>query len=116
MAKTIKEVSQEVLQEIGRLPMGQTANANQLKTVSDSYDGLYQQLFNDSLVDWSATDDIPEYATDTVIKMLSGRISGRFGVPDVWTATKEQRNNLRRELACQIASPYVPGETPYKDY
>ena len=113
MSKTIAEIGKEVLQEIGRLPDGQVAPASQLKTVKDAYTGLYDELLNDSLVSWPLDDEIPEFATDILITMLSGRVAGKFGVPNQWRAAE---NLMKRRLSGQITSPYIAQPTTFEDY
>jgi hypothetical protein len=114
MSKTIAEIGKEVLQEIGRLPDGQVAPASQLKTVKDAYTGLYEELLNDSLVNWPLEDDaIPEFATDSLIILLSGRVAGKFGVPNVWRAAEPL---MRKKLGSQISSPYEPQPTTFEDF
>ena len=113
MAMTITQIAKEVLQEIGRLPDGQVAPASQVKTVERAYDGLYEELLNNSLVNWAALDDIPDFASNFLIIMLAGRVSGRFGVPDQWTA---REGNMMALLSQQLASPYVPQPTQFEDF
>lgn len=113
MAFTIGEIAKEVLQEIGRLPDGQVAPSSQTKTVERAYEMLYDELLNNSLVNWAAIDDIPNFAADNIINILAGRVSGRFGVPDQWTPQEEARMN---SLAQQLASPYVPQPTQFEDF
>ena len=114
MSKTIAEIAKEVLQEIGRLPDGQVAPASQVKTVEDAYTGLYDELLNDSLVNWAIADDeIPEFATDPIIIMLAGRVAGKFGVPNQWRAAEP---TMRLRLGKNISSPYVSQTTTFEDY
>lgn len=113
MAKTLLEISTEVLQEIGRLPDGQVAPASQTDKIADAYTGLYEELLNNSIVDWSSTDDIPEYATNPIIIMLASRVAGRFGVPNQWL---QREGLMRATLAQQIASPYVPQPTQFESF
>jgi hypothetical protein len=113
MAFTIGEIAKEVLQEIGRLPDGQVAPASQIKTVERAYAMLYDELLNNSLVNWAADDDIPDFAANHIIIILAGRVSGRFGVPDIWTPREGSMMNL---LAQQLASPYIAQPTRFGDF
>jgi hypothetical protein len=114
MSKTIAEIGKEVLQEIGRLPDGQVAPASQLKTVKDAYTGLYEELLNESLVNWPIADDeIPEFATDALIILLSGRVAGKFGVPNQWRGAEDI---MKSRLNSQITSPYEPQPTTFEDF
>lgn len=112
MAKTIKEISTSVLQKLGRLPSGQVAPADQIKIVSDAYGGMYEGLLNDSLVNWSATDDIPEFAVFYIKTLLLGMVADDFGVPNQWLALTD---TVRLRLAGQIAIPYVPQVIQFED-
>lgn len=113
MPMTITQIAKEVLQEIGRLPDGQVAPASQVKTVERAYDSLYEELLNNSLVNWAALDDIPDFAANHIIIILAGRVSGRFGVPDQWT---QREGNMMNLLAQQLASPYIPQPTQFEDF
>jgi len=112
MAKTISEIAVDVLEEIGRLPDGQVAPASQSSKVKKAYTGLYQELLNIPVVNWSSTDDIPDFAVNSIVILLSSRVSGRFGVPNQWLQLEERE---KRNLAQQIASPYVSQPTPFED-
>lgn len=113
MAKTLKEVSNRVLRDLGRLPGSQTATAAQLKIVSDAYEGLYDSLFNDSLINWASTDDIPEFAVRPVVTMLKAQVAESFGNdPTVFLA---QENAMRQLLASQLASPYESTTTQFEN-
>lgn len=113
MPFTVGEIAKEVLQEIGRLPDGQVAPASQVKTVENAYKMLYEELLNNSNVNWAAGDDIPDFAANPIIVMLAGRVSGRFGVPDQWSQLEGLQRNL---LAQQLVSPYVPDVTTFEDF
>lgn len=113
MSKTILEIAKEVLQEIGRLPDGQVAPASQTKTVENAYNGLYEELLNNSLVNWSANENIPEFATNPIIIILAGRVSGRFGVPDQWS---QRELAMMVTLAQQITSPHVSQPTQFENF
>lgn len=110
MAKTIAEIAVGVLREIGRLPDGQVAEASQLQTVKDAYSGLYEDLFNNSLVNWASTDKIPEFAVYPIKQMLAGRVAGEFGVD----ATKYLVlvDTMEAKLAENLANPSEQDVTP----
>ena len=110
MAKTIAEIAVGVLEEIGRLPDGQVAPASQLQKVKDAYTGLYEDLFNNSLVNWAEDDSIPEFAVYPVEQMLAGRVAGKFGVD----ATKYLVlvDTMEAKLAENLANPSEQDVTP----
>lgn len=112
MPKTITEIAVDVLEEIGRLPDGQVAPASQTQKVKLSYSGLYEELLNNSLVNWAAVDDIPDFASNSITILLSSRVCGRFGVPNQWLQLEERE---KRNLSQQIASPYVSQPTQFED-
>jgi hypothetical protein len=113
MSKTIAEIALDVLQKLGRLPEGQTATAEQQKKVTDAYDGLYDELIKDSLVNWSSDDSVPEFAVYPIKILLTGMVADDFGVQDVWSARRDQ---MRSMLSKSLASPYVPQSTQFEDY
>lgn len=113
MAKTIAEIAQDVLQKLGRLPEGQTATSAQRKKVTDAYEGLYDELNKDSLVNWSSADNIPEFAVYPVKTMLTGMVADDFGVPDVWSARKKQ---MRGMLSRSLKSPYASQPTQFENF
>lgn len=108
MAKTPTEVYVMVLEGLGRLADGQVAPASQTKKVRQKYEGLYDELLEDSLVNWGVDDDIPEFAVHPVVQLLLGMTADTFGVPDKWTASREF---WRARLANSLASPYTPQPT-----
>jgi hypothetical protein len=115
MAKTIKEVATKVLKKLGRLPGGQVAPADQLKIVTDEYEELFEDLFENSNVNWSSDDDIPEGAAGYIKNLLLGRTADDFGVQNKWE-NPEYIKIQKKGLAMFLASPYVSQPTPYSDY
>lgn len=113
MSKTLTEVATMVLQEIGRLPDNQVAPESQIKKVTDSYEGLYEELLNNELVNWSSVDDIPDFAVRNIVVMLSGRVANNFGVPDIWTAQDEYRQKL---MSQQLTTTYTPQPTRFENF
>jgi len=113
MSKTLAEVAEKVLKKLGRLADGQVAPASQKKSVTDEYDGLYDELLNDGLVNWAKADSIPDFAYNPICILLLGRVADDFGVPDKWSARETQQ---RKKISAQISSPYVSATTPFEDY
>lgn len=110
MAKTITEIAVKVLEELGRLPDGQVAPASQLKKVKDAYNGLYEELFNRSLVNWSSADSIPEFAVYMIVQLTAGRIARSFGVDP--TPYLLLVIPLETRLAEQVANPAEEDTAP----
>lgn len=113
MSKTIEEVRNMVLRVVGRFQEGNVPNSNTAGIVEDAYDGLYDELLNDSLVNWSKADDLPEFAVNPVKILLSSRVAFDFGVPNVWAQFEDV---MRLKLSQQIASPYVSQPTQAEYY
>lgn len=113
MSKTLTEIATSVLQEIGRLPDNQVAPESQIKKVTDAYDGLYEELLNNELVNWSKADDVPDFATRKIIIMLSGRVANNFGVPDVWSQLEDLQLKL---LSQQLTTTYVHQPTQFENF
>jgi len=113
MAKTIAEIANDVLKKLGRLPDGQVAPASQTKIVKDAYTGLYDELLNDSLVNWGSSDSIPSFAVYPVTMLLLSMTADDFGVPNSWL---QLRSSLRFMLSQQILSPYEAQTTEFEDF
>jgi hypothetical protein len=114
MSKTINEVATKVLFKLGRLPNGQVAPANMLNIVKDAYDGLYEDLFENSLVNWASDDAIPEFAVWPIIILLCARVGDDFGVnTDRFIALND---SMEGKLAELIASPAESDVTPGQFY
>jgi len=113
MAKTITEVATDVLRKLGRLPDGQVAVANQIAQIEYSYDGLYEELANDSLVNWASTADIPNFAVHPITMLLLGRVADNFGVPNQWIGFY---NDAREILSKQLSEPYVHQPTQFENF
>lgn len=112
MAKTILEISNKVLSRLGRLPDGQVAPQSQVQVVEDAYDGLYEELLNDSLVNWASTDDIPDFASNSIQTLLLGMVADEFGVPNQWI---QLTDIARSKLSQQLALPYVSQPTTFEN-
>jgi len=113
MPKTLLEVATKVLQKLGRLPADQVASGSLLDSIESEYDGLYEELFNDSLVNWAKDEDLPDFAFSPIQILLLGRVADDFGVPDKWSPREEQQ---RKKLSAQITSPYVSQPTTFEDF
>lgn len=110
MAKTINEIAVGVLEELGRLSDGQVAPASQVQKVKAAYDGLYEDLFNNSLVNWSSTGSIPEFAVYPIEQLVAGRVAGKFGVDSTKYDVKAEA--MRGRLAENLANPSEEDTTP----
>jgi hypothetical protein len=112
MAKTILEIATSVLQRNGRLAAGNVPKQYHIKIIEDSYEGLHEELLNDSQINWSSSDDIPDFASDSIITLLLGRTARAFGVNNEWIVLDPA---MRRKLSKQIAPPYEGRPTQFSN-
>lgn len=113
MAKTLKEVAKRVLQDLGRLPNGQVATAAQENIILDAYNGVYESLLNDEIVNWASDDDVPDFAVRAVVTLLKGQVAEAFGNnPNPFLA---QEQSMRQILSRQIVNNYAPETTEFKN-
>jgi hypothetical protein len=112
MARTQNEIAVRVLKKLGRLPDGQVAPASHTKIVKNEYTDLYQELLDDGIVNWSASDNIPNNVARYITVILLGRCSDDFGVPDKWTILEPF---MKKKIAAMVASPYTPQPTKYDE-
>lgn len=100
MALTIEQIASKVLQKLVRQ---RDVGAEDLENVTDAYNCIYQQLADDGLVTWSATDDIPDRFTLPIIEILCSELASSYGVPEpsiTWKMSKLSAiNTIRRQLA-----------------
>lgn len=120
---TSAELQVAVLQELGVLASGESANASDGAIVTDKYNALYEMLVTEGLVSWTSTDDIPTFAERPITMMVANLCAGSFGLPAQKKAElqfagalsavppSEAERTLRRQLARSVV--YAPVETEY---
>jgi len=118
MARTQNELADTILKELGALPDGQTPVASHRTQVKDEYDNLYQELLDDGIVNWSASDDIPNNVFTAIKNMLLNRCAAKFDVPNVWTVygLEEMDMAMRKRIQRTISEPYTETTTVYEGF
>lgn len=77
MAKTKTQLVERALQKLGKLALGQTAEAAMQDDMEDAYDQIYARLENKGMTVWSSTDSVPdEFVEDVVALMAFERAEG----------------------------------------
>jgi len=117
MSRTTKELSEKVLRKLGRLPAHQTMTASQEKHVTDEYDDLYQELLDNSIVNWASSDDIPSNVYNPIYNILRERLKADFGVPGMGTSELElYERRMRLKISKVITNPYISQTTQFEDF
>jgi hypothetical protein len=90
---TKAQIRDKVLRKLKILRFGQAAFVEDATIVEDAYDELHAQLSEDNVITWGSTDDIPDEAVASIVKIVA------YEVGDVFLgATEEVRyNRLRAE-------------------
>lgn len=121
------ELQVAVLQELGVLSTGESANPADAAIVDQKYATLYEMLLSEGLVSWAADDDVPDFAGNAVVLMTAYLCCGAFEVPPQKKAELTRRGQLnlkpseggpseaeiqlRRQLASRFV--YQPAQTEY---
>lgn len=119
MAKTIEEIASRVLRKLGRLPEGQSPTGSQVSQIRDEYDELYQELLDDGIVTWSASDDIPDNVVGPVYTLLLGRLADDFGVPNQWMLNalgQDLEKKMKRKISAAATVPYESIDTQFENF
>lgn len=66
MAKTRAQIRDRVLRKLGKLSIGQTAEAEIADDIEDAYDQVYASLEADGLVTWLSSSVPDEFVEDVV--------------------------------------------------
>lgn len=80
MAKTKAECRNRALRKLGKLAIGQTAEAGIASDMEDAYDQIYARLENKGLVTWSSTASIPDEFVEDIVAIMAFERSE--GIPD----------------------------------
>jgi hypothetical protein len=104
------QLANRVLQEHKIIDLGEGADPNQLALINAVYEEQYQILFNDSLITWGLSDDIPAEVVKPIVQIVCTNTANIFsGVAfDIELA--------RRELSRIITPDYIPAPTPADYY
>ena len=120
---TLAELRIAALQEAGILASGESAEPEDDQLCATKYLTLHDMLLTEGLVSWSATDDVPEYAEQSLTAMLAALIAPAFGVSGQRLADLRVAGSIglpqpsiaERTLRRQLAKHYVshPVKTDY---
>ena len=113
MAQTKAQIATRVLLKHKRLPIGQVADDNLLSQVKTEYDELYQELKDDGIVNWAATDNIPDNVVRPIYLILLGRTADNFGRPDKWSAYEDV---FKQRILRILAPTYVHTPTKFENH
>lgn len=97
---TKAQLAVKVLQKLGVLAAGDTADSNDQTLVEEAYDSAYQYLRSLHLVSWGSSDDIPTYAVLPVRNYVASTIANDFGKQ---RSVEEERQSII-ELAATLAN------------
>jgi hypothetical protein len=104
MPKTKAECRDRALRKLGKLAIGQTAEAGIASDMEDAYDQIYARLDQLGLVTWSSTGSVPDEFVEDITAMMAFERSER--VPDSRYA--RIRDDASRALTS--ISAYISGE------
>lgn len=117
---TKAQLRDKVLRKLKVLAAGQSAPPDDATIVEDAYDELHAQLTEDNVITWGSTDDIPDEAVRSMVKLVS------FEVADTFLGARDEAryNRIRAEaygldgnsgafgvLRSLAAIDYVPTQT-----
>lgn len=106
---TESEIAEKVLQKLGILQNGATANANDLAIVTGKYDSFYANLDTLNLVSWGSTDDIPEKHIIPVVGLLARECLEEFTVsPSVAQSIMRDEQRYMNQLKALEYQFYRP--------
>jgi hypothetical protein len=80
-SRTIPEIGEDVLREIGELAAGQTAKDYDIVLCTRKYGQVYQELqAPELLATWDENDPIPAVAVDSIVALVAEKVTSIFGV------------------------------------
>jgi hypothetical protein len=100
---TIEQMAIKVLSKLGNWDKSQPVSAEDLEAVNDAYLSVYAILFDDGLVTWANTEDIPDRFLSPLKLLITAELADDYQFPEPaagWPRTKlEATNIIRRQLA-----------------
>lgn len=114
MAKTKQEIGERALRKLGKLALGQTAEAKLQDSVEDAYDQVYARLKRRNLVEWDSADSVPDEFVEDMVALVAFERSE--GIPQeryVRIALDAQR--AQANIAAIINGTWVSPRV-YRDY
>lgn len=110
---TKSNLIKKILQKLKVLETGEEPNADQIATVSDDYDSIYEELKDDGLVSWLINEDIPTKMAKQVILIAAGGLTDEFFVPEQRAQRLIIQGIEAKERLRELFSvPYVSTEEP----
>lgn len=96
---TIEQFAVKVLSKLGIY--GRSAlEPEDLENVTDAYNAVYLVLADDGLVSWSATDDIPDRFSLSLITLVAAEIASFYNIPSPDPRIPMMATNaIRRQMA-----------------
>ena len=105
MAKTKAECRNRALRKLGKLAIGQTAEAGIASDMEDAYDQVYARLEQLGLVTWSSTDSVPDEFVEDITAMMAFERSE--GVPDArYIRIRDDASRALLSISNYIAGEY----------
>ncbi|MEN8171422.1 MAG: hypothetical protein ABFS03_00930 [Chloroflexota bacterium] len=81
MSKTKTQVATKVLEKLGVLESGATADSADLTIIEDKYDSWYGVLAAEDKVSWGSGDNIPNEAVASVVSIIANDCLTEFIIP-----------------------------------
>lgn len=78
---TIAEVAEKVLQKLGVLESGATADSDDTAITTAKYNSVYGILAAQDLVSWGSADDIPTASVEPVVSIVADACLSEFIIP-----------------------------------
>lgn len=115
MSITLAELYQRTGAKLGILRADESLSAEDGDLIADNYVSLHDQLLSESLMTWSVSESVPEWAVPILVDMLAAMLVDQFGVEEprrsIVVAEGILGNNpvspAERKLRRQLAQPYV---------
>jgi hypothetical protein len=107
---TRQQLADRVLQKHGLLDVDENASPNQLKLINAVYEEQYQILFNDSLVSWAVTDDIPAEVVTPVVQIVCTNTA------DIFSGVSYDIPAARKVLSRILSNDYEPSPTTFESF
>jgi hypothetical protein len=107
---TRQQLADRVLQKHGLLDVDENASPNQLKLINEVYEEQYQVLFNDSLVSWGLSDDIPTEVVTPVVQIVCTNTA------DIFSGVSYDIPAARKELSRILSNDYEPSPTTFESF
>ena len=106
---TKTEIATQVLQKLAVLEADETPSTEDLTFVEGKYDGVYQLLKSENLVDWGAAENIPDKAKIPVVGLVARECLEDYIVPtQIMQSLILSEDRYKRQLKALEYNYYVP--------